>query len=127
MSGAERIAAERRRQVEEEGWTAEHDEMHVRGELALAAVCYAAPERVYVERRTELGAVSFIDPWPFRPLPHARGHTDWDKRKAMRKGNYPLWPDEQTQEQRVELLTKAGALIAAEIDRILLDIFALGA
>lgn len=42
------IAAERRRQVEAEGWTPEHDDAHTRGELAFAAVCYADP--LYRER-----------------------------------------------------------------------------
>jgi hypothetical protein len=37
----EEIAAERRRQIEAEGWTPEHDNQHNRGELALAAACYA--------------------------------------------------------------------------------------
>ena len=37
MSGAERIAAERQRQVDSEGWTAEHDdELYARADLALA-------------------------------------------------------------------------------------------
>lgn len=37
------IAAERRRQVEAEGWTPEHDDRHDRGEMARAAICYADP------------------------------------------------------------------------------------
>lgn len=38
--GAELIQAERKRQIEVEGWTAEHDEMHEPGELENAAYCY---------------------------------------------------------------------------------------
>lgn len=38
----ERIAAERTRQIEREGYTPEHDDTHDGGELALAAACYAA-------------------------------------------------------------------------------------
>jgi len=42
MSGAVReIAAERRRQIEEEGWSPEHDDRHAEGQLAAAAACYA--------------------------------------------------------------------------------------
>ncbi len=41
MTGAEMIAAERERQVSEEGWTAEHDDEHIMGELAAGAACYA--------------------------------------------------------------------------------------
>jgi hypothetical protein len=35
------IATERRRQIEVEGWTAEHDDGHQSGAMALAAGCYA--------------------------------------------------------------------------------------
>lgn len=35
------IAAERRRQIEVEGWTPEHDDQHRAGDLACAAGCYA--------------------------------------------------------------------------------------
>jgi hypothetical protein len=35
------IEAERRRQIEAEGWTPEHDDEHSSGELADAAACYA--------------------------------------------------------------------------------------
>lgn len=35
------VAAERRRQIEAEGWTPEHDDEHGAGEMAAAAACYA--------------------------------------------------------------------------------------
>ncbi|KVD80772.1 hypothetical protein WS62_25975 [Burkholderia sp. ABCPW 14] len=35
------VLIERRRQVEQEGWTLEHDDEHSRGQMALAAGCYA--------------------------------------------------------------------------------------
>jgi hypothetical protein len=35
------VLAERRRQVEAEGWTAAHDDGHRHGEMAVAAACYA--------------------------------------------------------------------------------------
>lgn len=35
------ILEERRRQVETEGWTPEHDDEHSKGEMAAAAACYA--------------------------------------------------------------------------------------
>jgi hypothetical protein len=35
------VLAERRRQVEREGWTPEHDDKHSTGEMAAAAACYA--------------------------------------------------------------------------------------
>lgn len=40
-SGIEIIAEERKRQIEVEGWTLEHDDEHRCGELSDAAVCYA--------------------------------------------------------------------------------------
>lgn len=35
------VLAERIRQVEAEGWTAEHDDAHNKGQMAMAAACYA--------------------------------------------------------------------------------------
>lgn len=39
----EDVLAERRRQIEVEGFDAAHDDRHIRGELALASVCYIVP------------------------------------------------------------------------------------
>ena len=36
------IATERNRQIKVEGWSASHDDDHVGGELAAAAICYAS-------------------------------------------------------------------------------------
>lgn len=41
------VLAERRRQVEEEGWTAACDDEHAQGQLARAAACYAVPALVH--------------------------------------------------------------------------------
>lgn len=41
MSVIDEIAAERRRQVEAEGWTPEHDDLHTGGQMAAAAATYA--------------------------------------------------------------------------------------
>lgn len=38
---AQDVLAERRRQVEAEGWMPEHDDEHADGELSIAAACYA--------------------------------------------------------------------------------------
>jgi hypothetical protein len=40
MSGLYLIEQERRRQIDREGYTAEHDDMHANGELASAALAY---------------------------------------------------------------------------------------
>lgn len=99
--GVSLIATERRRQVEREGWTPEHDDEHGDGELAKAAACYADPKRPM--RRVHHQpprdpAYSFKIPaaWPW--------DAEWWK---------------PTPDDRVRELTKAGALIAAEIDRLM--------
>jgi hypothetical protein len=54
----EEIAAERKRQVEVEGWTPEHDDDHDSGQLAEAASCYANPYYPYQHSTTPVG-------WPW--------------------------------------------------------------
>lgn len=41
MNAIDDIAAERRRQIEQEGWHEQHDDLHDGGALAKAAACYA--------------------------------------------------------------------------------------
>lgn len=115
-TGAERIAAERQRQIDKEGWTPDHDDEHDNASLAMAAVCYAAQaadERVFV--RHEFAAqVSFVDPWPWEGEADARHygtHEDGTLGNVLREA-----PDDAF---RIRLLEKAGALIAAEIDRLI--------
>ncbi|MCM0758081.1 hypothetical protein M7775_05755 [Sporomusa sphaeroides DSM 2875] len=91
-SGIELIAAERQRQIEKEGWTAEHDRQHAFGELILAAMCYATPLEYREEIKTPVGMVPVNWPW---------SNEHWKPT-----------PD------RIRELQKAGALIAAEIDRL---------
>ncbi|PNW65569.1 UNVERIFIED_CONTAM: hypothetical protein BEN50_22270, partial [Euhalothece sp. KZN 001] len=93
-SGVDAISAERWRQVFEEGWTYEHDDQHVRGELGAAAACYAAPSRA---RDVAIWAL-----WP----------ATWDKSHFKPAGAC----DDLASRRRD--LEKAGALIAAEIERI---------
>lgn len=50
------VLAERRRQIETEGWTPEHDDTHREGELATAAACYIRPA---------LRSATTDDPWPW--------------------------------------------------------------
>jgi hypothetical protein len=91
VTGAELIYRERQRQIDEEGWTPEHDAEHHNGALAWAAACYAAPQPISrVEFRK--GQVAWWEPWP----------NGWRRPDA----------------DRVHQLVKAGALIAAEIDRL---------
>lgn len=84
------VAAERRRQIEAEGWTAGHDDTHKRGELAQAAAAYA-----YFFTDAENSQPSAEDLFP----------TTWS----------PEWW-KPTNHRRD--LVKAGALILAEIERL---------
>jgi hypothetical protein len=95
-SGMDLIAAERRRQVEQEGWTAEHDDEHVAGELARAAVAYGITA-VWQQFAVVPPVEEEPDPaigWPW-------GTEEYKPGKSA-----------------VATLVKAGALIAAEIDRV---------
>jgi len=90
------VLQERQRQLEAEGYTPDHDDQHLRGELAWAAACYAAPDRVFRMKTYSASPteVLFVEPWPGNPVP-------WRRPTAT----------------RVTLLVRAGALILAEIAR----------
>lgn len=100
-TGAELIERERIRQQEREGYDPRHDDSHEHGELVLAAAQYALPP----ERRELVNAGATSLPERFVGVPY-----DWP------------WDNESwkpTPEDRIRELVKAGALIAAEIDRLL--------
>lgn len=88
--GVSLIAAERARQVAVEGWTPEHDAQHVKGELSNAAAYYCAE-----------GPQEWLEAVVF-PISWICGQ--WAKRQGF--------PMPTTRD-----LVKAGALIAAELDR----------
>jgi len=106
------IESERLRQIEDEGYDAEHDDEHGDGELAMAAACYAAPRPIFRlgisdrfagggrgngRRNTGLEpeTVHFTDFWPF--------DTKWDKRHLH---------------SRERQLVIAGAFLLAELERL---------
>ncbi len=93
-TGIELIAIERKRGIEAEGWTAEHDDTHTKGELLTAAIAYATAAQ-HQEIHGPRADMDFVRQmyWPFE--------ASWWKPKDMEKN-----------------LIVAGALIAAEIDRI---------
>lgn len=97
QDGVSLIAEERRRQVREEGWSIDHDDKHEDGALAAAAACYAAPIHIgwVPGYRGDGGGL-----WPWA--------KEWDKRTEA-----------PTSTQRIRELSKAGALCAAEITRLL--------
>ena len=107
----ELITEERARQISDEGWSEEHDHSHTDGALATAAACYALPpHRRGMDRRQ-------------MPVSNARGLADPDAFVWVEKLVPCGWPFDcefwkPSPDDRVRELVKAGALIAAEIDRI---------
>jgi len=92
VNGIELIAKERQRQIDAEGFTPDHDDGHGNGELIAAARCYAQ----YAQ---------------YQHVPN--GTAD---------GNHPQWwPwDEEwwkPSADPIRNIAKAGALLAADIDR----------
>ncbi len=81
------LAIERLRQVEQEGWTPEHDDKHYSGEMAAAAACYALAPHT-----TKGSRVSPPNDWPW--------HRSWWKPKSAHRNR-----------------VRAGALIVAELAR----------
>jgi hypothetical protein len=93
--GIERIATERNKQINDHGFTDKHDNCHYAAYSAgLRILVYDDNDEPYTHR--------FIDPFP------------WDEGDDARKII-------ENTEQRIRLLEKAGALIAAEIDRLIRD------
>jgi hypothetical protein len=103
MTGTELIAAERRRQVEVEGWTSGHDAEHGTAELVDAAACYLMAPRLPVPIRHAV----VISHGPDAGQPWTPERWPWEPRAWKPVPN-----------DRVRELVKAGALIAAEIDRL---------
>jgi hypothetical protein len=93
-TGVELIAAERERQMSHEGWTPEHDDKHTDFELSKAADSYLCAVISPDEEGDENGKSRPAWDWP------------WDK---------DWW---KPSDDPVRNLVKAGALIAAEIDRL---------
>lgn len=102
--GVGRIAAERRRQVEDEGWTAEHDGNHNDFDLPAAASAYAYFASLSAIRRNSMR---------LREDPEDRSPQAWPWESTWWKPGADNSPA-----SRIRELEKAGALIAAEIDRL---------
>lgn len=88
------IIVERQRQQSVEGWTLEHDDEHTGGEMARAALAYLQLAALWTNPDLKFYPL-IVNPsvWPWSP--------DWWKPTNPRRD-----------------LVKAGALIAAEIERI---------
>lgn len=99
------IAAERQRQIDAEDWTFGHDDGHRREELALAAAVYAIPPRL-----RDGTIIRLFWPWA----------KDWLKPTDSFGGDHAgtIFETPEWRADRIRTLTKAGALVAAEIDRL---------
>jgi hypothetical protein len=100
VNGIALIVAERRRQITDEGFDADHDDKHTLGDLSLAATAYAR-----IGSATIRGASA--DEFPVDMM--------------MAEGEWPSEWEEywRPSDDPIRNLVKAGALIAAEIDRLL--------
>ena len=120
VDGVKIIEQERRRQIDGEGFDAQRDDGYFNGSLADAAACYAATKKIYHDNTLYDGKeIRFIELWPW--------HKDWDKRQ---KRPYPFLARHILKDPakivndlididgRIKELAKAGALCAAEIDRL---------
>ncbi len=96
-TGVQLIEKERARQVNEEGYAPSDDDRWINGELANAASCYAATPGNKTVSVNKFWGISYdrAHRWPF---------------------SMNVW--KPTPNDRIKELTKAGALIAAEIDRL---------
>ncbi|MCR1769024.1 hypothetical protein B7760_02058 [Burkholderia glumae] len=96
-AAARDVLAERRRQVEAEWWTPDHDDEHTSACLAVAAACYslfaAADSSDSVDSWLQEWRATAAKLWPF--------DKEWLKTTEPRRD-----------------LAKAGALILAEIERL---------
>lgn len=90
-TGAQLIADERKRQIEKEGWTKEHDSQHNYLEFVKAAISYCIVN--FSEEQAKEDSKAW---WP------------WDEKWYKPKDN-------------LKDLVRAGALIAAAIDRLQKD------
>lgn len=100
----EEVKAERRRQIEVEGWDAQHDDYHDGGELARHAAAYAWAASLN-ETQRELAELDYT------------GRRGWFSLVVLRR--LWRWADhwwKPTTPRRD--LVKAAALIVAEIERL---------
>jgi hypothetical protein len=106
--GSELVFLERIRQMEVKGWTPEHDDEHDGFELSAAARCYTIAAEA-----TKYGSnnVTFDG---YRPGERIPSSSDWPwAQDSWKPSEGPL-----------RNLVKAGALILAEIDRIVRELLA---
>lgn len=119
MTGAKLIAQERRRQMEVEGWSSEHDDKHTDGELAEAAATYASYAHGISFRGKNLkekGCSMSVHHHPKEEVSIPDEAIIIVSRAHRWPWGLDFW--KPSPDNRIKELVKAGALIAAEIDRL---------
>lgn len=117
-AGVELIAEERQRQIDIEGYSKEHDLCHEEKEFIDAATSYMMPNSI----RPILDVTNELEIQPSYAVIYDHYSSDGTLHK-MRILPPSMWPwGEQywkpTPSDRIRELVKAGALIAAAIDRM---------
>jgi hypothetical protein len=107
MDAISLIAEERKRQVEEELWTPEHDDTHDGNQLAMAAACYASPVPLRAQIKVPCGCREAMCP-----------HSAFGKHMWVEAWPWEQKWDKREKHDRIRQLVIAGALIAAEIERL---------
>lgn len=109
------VAIERSRQIREEKWDGAHDAQHEKGELVAAAIAYAASGakietkvKIYTEPRCQCGARGMADCTCVMQVGDQKWVHPWPWEKKWFK------PKDALRD-----LIRAGALIVAEIDRMI--------
>jgi hypothetical protein len=110
MSVFDEIAAERKRQIEKEGWSIAHDDAHRHGELARAAGCYALHAAI-IDDENYLDGEPRKSDWPW-----------WDTADVSGgRGDCPVWGKViawwKPKDRRRDLI-RAAALIVAEVEKM---------
>lgn len=112
--GISLIAAERARQLTVEKWTPDHDDEHDKDQLALAAACYCIPVctrgEIADNEHTRNLYTLFQRLWPWNI-------KWWKPSRGIRHGD-AIANEVSEITARIRDLEKAGALVAAEIDRL---------
>lgn len=96
------LITEAKNKMEMKGYTSETDQQYKDNSLAKVAACYAMPE----DEREKYQSFTFTEPKMWFPRWWPRS---WDVKK--------YWKPQPN--NRIEELSKAGAFIAAEIDRLI--------
>lgn len=101
-NGIELIAEERQRQIDVEGYSKQHDSQHELYEFIIAAISYAESAKVDALAKDDVSEFEIM-------------------RRKVEKGIWYPWGNSFKPTTCIRDLVKAGALIAAAIDRLQIE------